>query len=422
MILPFEFAPDAKRATYLPAYEFLVEQGAAVENSAILESYTTFGWFPVCRATRVTPWFLRHIRCEISDAHAKIKIEGVAALISEQLRDISIETTMESGFRVKIKRTPCEADWLSDFQFQDYAPFAAEVKGLVTPTESLADDFTFSAPSYPGVIETIPTSSWTAEIKVFDVPGAPTLSVKPSVGHDRHGIFLHELLDHPELFEAAPFLRDVPVFFSMRLDACGRASKKHGITLGVESLRYPNFFKDTLLHEVQHMVQFNTTAAPYSLGPQRLGAQSIRPECDQAVCERKVFQRRLKKMLSDRSMRSLVRQYDRLRRRVMESAGGYGPDGKVSSPPGISAILALGRFEQEHPRVNWYVLRMLRSMASGDLNFKIAGRMDSKIKRFAALIEVEARVIERRQYLTEEERMAQSPWDTMDLLSFPVSS
>ena len=72
--------------------------------------------------------------------------------------------------------------------------------------------------------------------------------------------------------------------------------------------------------------------------------------------------------------------------------------------------------------MNWYVLRMLRSMASGDLNFKIAGRMDSKIRRFAALIEVEARVIERRQYLTEEERMAQSPWDTMDLLSFPVSS
>lgn len=425
MILPFEFAPKAKRATCVSAYDFFVDRGRG--DLAILESYTTFGWFPVCRAMCASMRSPRDLRCEISDVPARIKVEGVSALIFEQMQGISIETTTESSFRVKIRRPPREEGLLGDFSFRDCAPSPTEAKGLVTPMDSLVDNFTFSAPSYPGVIETVPTSSCTAEVEVFDVPGAPDRHVEPVVGHGARGILLHELLDHAELFESAPFLRDVPVFFSLMLDACGRASKKAGITLGVEALRSPNFFRDTLLHEVQHMVQFHTAVDPCIPVPRKSAAPSFHPkmgqaESEQAACDRKVFKRRLQRMLSDRNTRFLVRQYDALRLRVMESAGGYGPGGKVMSPPDISAILALARFEHDHPRVNWYVIRMLRSMASGDLNFKIAGRMESKIKRFSAWIEVEARVIERRQYLTVEEMVAQSPWDTADLLSFPVGS
>ena len=104
MILPFEFAPKAKRATCVSAYDFFVDRGRG--DLAILESYTTFGWFPVCRAMCASMRSPRDLRCEISDVPARIKVEGVSALIFEQMQGISIETPTESSFRVKIRRPP----------------------------------------------------------------------------------------------------------------------------------------------------------------------------------------------------------------------------------------------------------------------------------------------------------------------------
>lgn len=223
----------------------------------------------------------------------------------------------------------------------------------------------------------------------------------------KEGVPLSEIFDHPELYEAYPFLKDIKVKATSGFDAMAGIQgyfnpKKNELAVGFAT---PSEMKSVMLHEIQHVIQkhegFSFGASPEAFKSdnwKELSTAYNQYVKDTEKTIKEFFPDKPSKFNDFREALKKESELDKLAERAS-----YGPASKEQYEKVLENLEILNRIPQLRENVE-------KILKGEDIVSRMNKALLEKYKSVKG--EVEARNVQTRMKLTAEERRARSPKST----------